>query len=156
MIGVSKSWLKSLENVNAQNEVSVTRVLFLTTLFFGIRMRFLEDGGILLLSSSKEEEKVDKAYEEIKKNYKWAGEETHLRISTLQKFYMDYTKKKGPLLFTEFKNEVDFNTNFQESRELLCKWLSEQKNVDTLKEKVKEFSSNFKGAIDKLYTAWSD
>lgn len=155
-IGASNSWLNSLETVNVQNDVSVTRVLFLTTLFFGIRRRFLEEGGLLLLSSTEEEEKVSEAYEEIKKNYQWAEIETPLRVSNLQKYYLDKKKENEALIFDTFAEEVNNNQDLKNSKDLLKKWLSDQKNVDALKEKVKSFSTTFKHSIDRLYTAWSD
>ncbi len=157
-IGASNSWLNSLENLDVSKDIAVARVLYLTTLFYGIRMRFLNDGGVLLLSTNKEEEKVTKAYNAIKGCYKWAGPdpETQLRTSFLQKYFLDKTRDNTPLVFDTFYKDMQTNQALTECNDLLKKWVSDKNNVENLKKEVKAFATTFKGSIDKLYTAWGD
>ncbi|MGA3110455.1 MAG: hypothetical protein ABSE15_00300 [Candidatus Bathyarchaeia archaeon] len=158
-VGSAKSWLNAIEQLkdNGSNQIVLTRVLYLTTLFYGLRIRLIRNnGGVLLLSSSKDEDNVSDAYDKLKEEFQWAESETTKRVSYLQDFFLSHDKKDAPLLFDAFYNEVEKNDNLKECRNKLGQWLTQKNNAETLTTNVEAFYTCFKGAINKLYTAWSD
>ena len=159
-IGTAQSLLSSLKSLNPASltDEAVTRVLYLTTLFYGRRLRFIvNDGGLLLLSSNKEEKKVIAAYREIEKTYAWAGGngETQKRVSYLQKLFISEDKPDNPLVSWTFSEDVKKDPFLKESRDKLKQWLTKE-NIAKLEVEMNDFIVCFKNSLDKLYTAWGD
>lgn len=150
--------LSSIKHLNPESvtDDNATRVLFLTAIFFGRRLRFIiEDGGFLLLSSNRDEKKVMKAYSEIKKSFNWVNDETPKNISYLQKVFIEKDKTDSPFVLWDFSQELKKDDSLQKSRDELKKWLTKQ-NIVELDAKITEFIEVFKESINSLYTAWSD
>jgi hypothetical protein len=138
---------------------SATRVLYLTTLFYGRRLRFIiNGGGLLLLNSCGEEEKVMQAYREIEKSFVWAGDssETAKHVSYLQKIFITEDKVDDPLVSWAFSEKLQKDKNLTDSKDKLKHWLTQKGNIENLEVKVGDFIVCFRSAIDKLYSAWSD
>jgi hypothetical protein len=157
-IGSAQSLVSSLKTLNSKklSDDGVIRVLFLTTIFFGRRLRFiLNEGGLILLSSIDEEKKVMEAYRQIERAFCWAADETPTRVSYLQKIFITKDTPNEPLVLWTFSEEVQRDAALQESRDRLKQWLTEQ-NINNLETKLNEFINTFKLSINKLYTAWSD
>jgi len=159
-ISSAQSLLLSLKSLDpsALTDEAVTRVLYLTGLFYGYRLRFIvNDGGLILLSSDEEERKVMSAYREIENSYGWAGSkgETPRRVSYLQKLFLSKDKPDNPYVLWTFADVVEKDGFLKESRDKLRLWLTKD-NVDNLEKKLEIFISCFKASIEKLYTAWGD
>lgn len=160
-IGAAQSLLAGLKSLNPDklSDDAVTRVLYLTTLFYGRRLRFIINvGGLLLLTSDNEEKKVMQAYREIEKNFAWAGDngETPKRVSYLQRIFISQDKVDAPLVSWTFSEILQKDPILKESKDKLQQWLTKKENIKNLEVKVNDFVVCFKSAIDKLYTAWGD
>ena len=156
-INSAKSLLSSLDlNPNALSADAVTRVLYLTAVFYGYRLRFIvNDGGLILLSSDKEDRKVENAYREIERKFQWAKDETPRRVSYLQNLFLSRNKPDDPYVLSKFTDDLKEDQVLEDSRKILWSWLTKE-NIDELKVATKDFIECFKASIDKLYTAWGD
>ena len=61
----------------SMTDKQVVHILYLIAVFYGYRLRFIiGDGGLIILSSTNEEDKVNQAYFQVIKTFEWAGDET--------------------------------------------------------------------------------
>jgi hypothetical protein len=149
------SSLKGL-NPNAMSDEDVTRVLYLTMVFFGYRLRLvLNDGGLILLSSDKEEKEVMAAYRRIEKDFQWAKDETPRRVSYLQHLFLSRNKADNPYVLAKFAEDFANDRNIKESKERLELWLTNE-NIECLKTALEDFANYFKDCVNRLYAAWCD
>ena len=154
----ASSLLDALEDFNptAKNDDVIIHILYLTSVFYGNRLRFItKDGGLVLLSTPAEEKKVNDAYNEVKKKFQWAGTETSRKVSYLQKLFVSKDKRKEPYVQAMFAEDLKTDAYLKESKEQLKSWLTKE-NVDQLKDAAKSFIDCFKNSINKLYTAWGN
>jgi len=157
-INSAKSFRSALNTLdpNALNDEVVTRVLYLTAVFYGIRLRFIiKDGGLILLSSDEEEKKVENAYRQIEKNFGWAKDETPRRVSYLQNLFLSKDTPNNPYVLAMFTKGLSRDGTIKESRDKLRLWLTKE-NIEKLSMTLDDFINCFKASVDKLYTAWSD
>ena len=106
----ASSLLDALEDFNptAKNDDVIIHILYLTSVFYGNRLRFItKDGGLVLLSTPAEEKKVNDAYNEVKKKFQWAGTETSRKVSYLQKLFVSKDKRKEPYVQAMFAEEFE-------------------------------------------------
>lgn len=158
-INSAKSFQASLSGLikYGKNDEVVNRILFLTMIFYGIRLRFItKDGGLILLSTNKEELEVEKAYRAIESSYQWADSETPRRVSYLQHLFLTKNKENAPYILASFTNDLAVDRNMQDSKLKLDSWLSKDENIKGLDKSLEEFIQKFKSGIDGLYTAWGD
>jgi hypothetical protein len=135
----------------------VERVLYFTALFYGYRLYFIiNGGGLILLSTTEESDKVMNAYREIQRNYQWAGDQTPIYISYLQKLFTDKNTPHEPYVLCAFIDEFKTDTFLGESREKLQSWLAKENNIENLRQKLGDFKDDFNESIEKLYTKWGD
>lgn len=151
-----RAFISSAMNEDKPNEGIVETLLYLTMVFYGYRLAFLRDpeaGGLILLSTSKEEDEVDKSYREIEQKFQWAGAETPRRVSALQKCWIKETKSETPYTLDVFTEDLRKDKELQESKTKLALWLTKE-NMKGLDQALQNFITTFRGDIDKLYTAW--
>jgi hypothetical protein len=133
----------------------VTHMLFLIAVFYGYRLRFIiGDGGLIVLSSISEEDKVNAAYKGILDSFGWAGDETAKRVSELQNLFISKDKKEDPYVLDKFENDINNTKSLQVSRDKLAEWLRLDSNRQTLDTKFENFVNTFKSGIDKVYSSW--
>lgn len=156
-ISLAKSLHRDIQRV--MNEDSVGRndqsqLLYLITLFYGYRLKFLiEDGGLILLSSSKEEDKVEEAYHQIEKALNWEGDKTPRRVSYLQNLFISKSKKNNPYVLDTFLDDLSHDPNLQQMLDTFGQWLNKE-NMQNVDISLQKFITTFKSSIDKLYSAW--
>jgi hypothetical protein len=144
------------ENINNDSVIqeNQTRMLYLITIFYGYRIRFInEDGGLILLYSSKDGEGVDQAYRQVENALRWKGDETPRRVSYLQNIFMENDKPGSPYFFTAFSDDLSNDQTLQELRDSLGHWLNKE-NVQNADNALQTFIRTFESSIDKLYSAW--
>jgi hypothetical protein len=158
-INAAKSLASALGGLNpeALSDVAVTHVLFLIMLFFGYRLRFIaQDGGLVLLATEKEEEKVDEAYRQVERKSLWAGKDETARLgSYLQYLFVTKDKPEDPYVFHRFADDLGKNPEIRNCPKILQSWLTKE-NIDGLKGATEGFVECFKNSLAKLYTAWGD
>jgi len=156
-INAAKSLQGTLERTSNDanlSEASQILVMFLVTLFFGLRMRFLKDaGGVILLSTPDEEKKVEKAYRQIQEAFRWDGDRTEQSISFLQNLFVRNDKPDSPYLITTLAENLDSTEALKAMRQTLLGWLT-RSNRKTLQSAIKGFVEEFEEGINKLYSAW--
>lgn len=136
------------------SEASQILVMFLVTLFFGLRMRFLKDaGGVILLSTPDEEKKVEKAYRQIQEAFRWDGESTEQSISYLQNLFVRNDRPDSPYLITTLAENLVNTDELRAMRKTLSGWLTLD-NRKALQDAIKGFVEEFEEGINKLYSAW--
>ncbi|HMB45015.1 MAG TPA: hypothetical protein VKL21_04250, partial [Candidatus Methanoperedens sp.] len=144
------------ENINKDSvsKENQTRILYLITIFYGYRIKFItEDGGMILLYSSKDEKEVDQAYRQVENYLQWEGDKTPRRVSYLQNIFMSNDKPGSPYFFTAFSDDLSNDQTLQELRDSLGQWLNKE-NVQNADNALQTFIRTFKSSIDKLYSAW--
>ncbi len=147
--------VKRIKDNNTVTDDQATRMLYLTAVFYGVRLRFvLNDGGLILLSTPEEEKKVNDAYREIIDSFQWFGTSTPNKVSELQKLFVEKNKPETPYVLTVFEKDVVSNTSLQTSRDTMKTWISNIDNRKNLFEKLNNFAEIFKISINKLYTDW--
>ena len=73
----------------------VIHVLYLIAVFYGYRLRFIiGDGGLVVLSSISEEDKVNAAYKEILDSFEWAGDKHPSEFQSFKIYSFQRIKKK--------------------------------------------------------------
>jgi hypothetical protein len=158
-IHTAESLLSSLNDFNPDkpNSLVITRIFYFTTLFYGYRLRFiLNGGGLILLTTLKENNDVTAAYRKIGENFQWAGDETAIHISHLQELFTVKHKMDSPFVLYVFSDEVDDNEFLTKSKNKLQSWLMEADNLNKLKDALEKFIKGFRTSINKLYTTWGD
>jgi hypothetical protein len=148
----------SLMNIdpNKPTSLATTRVLYFTALFYEHRLRFIiNGGGLILLSTNKENKKIINAYRQIEKDYKWAGEETPIDISYLQHLFIQKNKPDNPYVLYAFIEDIKTDKHLTESLKKLQSWLTKE-NIENLKGELENFSDVFSKAIGKLYSNWGN
>jgi hypothetical protein len=150
------SYYKDKSNTNTNITTNqVMHMLFLIAVFDGYRLRFIiGDGGLVILSSTSEEDKVNTAYQEILDSFRWADDETPKRVSELQNIFILKDKKNDPYVLDKFEKDVNNTKSLQDSRDKLADWLKIDANRLTLDSKLKNFVNTFKSGIDKVYSNW--
>lgn len=144
---------KSIQN-GQKTDSQVNRILFLFTIFYGIRLRNLQkNGGYILLSSSEEEDVVDKAYQKVKSVLNWAGDETPNRVNELQELFITNEEEKKPYSIVRFEDDLNKRDSIKESKKKLEQWLTTEKAKETQKE-LDNFIKVFKESIKKLSSYW--
>jgi hypothetical protein len=133
----------------------VIHVLYLIAVFYGYRLRFIiGDGGLIILSSTSEEDKVNEAYVKILDSFQWAGEETAKRVSELQNIFISKDKQENPYVLARFESDVNSTPSLQDSKHKLANWLEIDANRQTFDGKIENFVNVFKRGIDNVYSNW--
>jgi hypothetical protein len=143
---------------NKPDDNMVERILYLTMVFYGYRLAFIMDpeaGGLLLLSTSKDQDAVEACYEGVKDSYQWAGTETAKRVSNLQEHWRNHNKPEKPYVLDVFAKDISNDKKLQESKAKLALWLTKE-NMKGISDALQNFTTTFKTGIDRLYTAWGD
>jgi hypothetical protein len=157
-INSARSFVSCLQQLDPKeiSDEAITRVLFLTMIFFGYRLRFImNDGGLILLSTDKEETKVMEAYRQIERKFNFAKDETPKRVSYLQGLYLSKNTPDKPYVLAKFAEDLANDDNIKGSRDKLQLWLTEE-NIQNLRTALANFADCFKASVDKLYSAWSN
>jgi hypothetical protein len=132
--------------------------LYLTCLFYGYRLRFItgDAGGTVILSTTREEEKVNSAYYEISKNFEWAGSsaETTIMVSELQHLFITKDKKEDPYVQFRFAHDIQERESLRKMRNELEQWLNNESNKLKVQKALKEFIHTFQVEINSVYDAW--
>jgi hypothetical protein len=148
--------LKGVDN-NKPSDLAVTRVLYYTALFYEYRLRFIiNGGGLILLSSNEENDIVMEKYREIQKSFQWAGDETPVHVSYLQKLFTLKNKPEDPYVLHSFIKEFQTDKFLNDSKEKLQSWLSKDVSIKNLEKKLGEFIESFNESIENLYKIWGD
>lgn len=158
-INTAISLQASLEDVNPKKptDLSVTRVLYFTALFYEHRLRFIMNGGgLILLSTNKESEDVMDDYRQINKDFQWAGDETPLYVSYLQRLFTIKDKPGEPYVLSTFIDEFRADNFLSKIHSKLQSWLTEEEHIITLKGNLEHFIKDFNKSIEKLYAIWGD
>lgn len=143
-------------NAKKTNDEIVERLLYLTMVFYGYRLAFIMDpeaGGLILLSTSKEEDEVYESYREIERKFQWADIETPKRVSDLQQRWKTKNKSEASYVLQVFTNDLRKDKKLQDSKAKLALWLTKE-NMKGLDQALGAFITLFKNDIDKLYTTW--
>ena len=157
-INAATSLRASLKRIDPDSidDAAIKRFLFLNLVFFGIRMRFIdEDGGLIFLSSMRDEKAAMSAYRSLEEALDWADSETPKRVTHLQGIFMKEDKKGKRYLLDEFEKDVQKDSNLQDDIELIRKWISKEHKEKAITE-MNTFIDTFQVSIDRLYNAWSD
>ncbi len=146
-----------LIDLKSPKKDSVIRYLYLTLVFYGLHMRFtIEDGGLILLSSTRDEDAVEADYTNLQKALNWAADDTPRRVSYLQGLWINKTKSGNPYLLNDFRSELELDNELKDDLEVLTRWLTGNEgyrnNADTA---LSTFIRDFNKSLDKLYNAWS-
>lgn len=145
---------EAIKQIPASQEAA-TRLLYLTSVFYGYRLQFIiQAGGLVLLSSNKEEKKVNDSYRNFKRNFQWAGDETPRRVSYLQSLYVKKNKPDNPYVLAVFSTELTSDPLLKDSLAKLSAWTSGESNLANAHQTLQEFTARFKKGIDRLYSAW--
>lgn len=145
--------------VGDPSEPSVTRYLYLTAVFYGIRYNWIvDDGGIVLLSTTKDEEAVEKTYHDLELALNWAGDDTPMRVSYLQSLWRRRTVPAGgPYTESDFEKDLEEDRNLQDDLRVMRGFLKGnagyKKNAI---EAIDAFVTAFEGSVNGLYDAWSE
>jgi hypothetical protein len=162
----------------------IQTLLYYIMVYYGYRMKFiLEAGGLILLSSTAEQNTVHDAYRAAERALDWEGPETHGDVSYLQTLFLtrnvptsagkaqpgsDSTPAgagKGPTvsgatatvppyMFFQFRNDIPGDKNLSGMVDSLSKWVAEKEKVKAASQAVNNFALTFQTSIDQLYTAW--
>jgi len=145
-------------DLKAPTDDSVTRYLYLTMVFYGIHMRFvIDDGGLVLLSSTKDEDAVEKAYSDLQIALDWAGDDTPRRVSYLQGLWLSKTKSGESYLLSNFRDDMVTDRNLQDDLALMKKFVTgNDKYRKKADESLVHFVTTFNQGVDRLYNAWSE
>jgi hypothetical protein len=160
-VNIAYSYIRSLKRLDIEHpsDENFMRVLYLTLIFFGLHMKFvLDDGGLILLSTPKEEKTVSEAYYKIEDSYVFAGDQTPRLVSHLDDVYLSKGVKGGsgyPYVLEKFKKDLETDPVLQESMQKLKAWMNKD-NKDNLMSALQNFADTFKASLDRLYTAWGD
>jgi hypothetical protein len=157
---LAKSLKDALDRIDFKSPTddSVIRYLYLTLVFYGVHMRFvLDDSGIILLSSTKDEDAVEKAYSDLQIALDWAGDDTPRRVSYLQSLYLKKTTSGGSYLLASFRDDLLTDSTLQDDLVVMKKWVTDNKDYrDKADKALANFISTFNQSMDRLYNAWSE
>lgn len=157
---------KIISATNSQQKISsdqVTLTLYEMTSFFGNRLKFtIQEGGLILLSSTKEQKKVNEAYIEIEKKLRWGGAKTALFNSYLANLYYQQQISQPYTLQMFAKNIESDKKSFSVEEISLYKiklqfenWITNySEEVIQVNESISHFADTFQISIDKLYSSW--
>jgi hypothetical protein len=115
----------------------------------------MKGGGLILLSTHKENKKIMDAYRQIEKNFKWDGEDTPIDISYLQHLFIHKNNPNNPYVLYTFIDNIRTDTYIIDSRNKLKIWLTKE-NIENLEKDLGNFINRFKKSIDKLYSSWGN
>lgn len=151
-LSLGEAFKLSIATITAKQ---VLHILYLIAVFYGYRLRFITgDGGVIILSSTKEENEVNQAYFQIIKTFQWAGDETPCRVSQLQELFISRNKKDDPYVLFKFEHDVKNDPSLQDSREKLEAWLKTDNNKQNVELALTNFTEIFNHDISKVYSAW--
>jgi hypothetical protein len=133
-------------------------ILYLTCLFYGNRLRFItgDAGGTVILSTTREEDKVSNAYYKISTNFEWAGSsaETTVRVSELQYLFISKDKKDNPYIQFRFAHDVEETESLKKRMDELEQWLKIENNKQKVEKALHDFIDTFQEQIGRVYDAW--
>lgn len=155
-ISAAKSLSNSFKNVQSgtPSDSQINRILFLFSVFYGIRLRNLQqNGGYILLSSTEDEDLIDDAYQKIKSTLNWAGDETPNRVNELQELFVKNEKDTNPYSIVRFQQDLAQSPSLQESKDKLKAWLTAD-TAKTAQNDLDTFVFLFKQSIKKLSSYW--
>lgn len=82
--------MKYLARKGSRDPGDVVTLLYYFLVYYGYRMKFImEAGGIVLLSTAREQDAVNGAYAEVEKALNWEDSTTHLEVSYLQGLFLN-------------------------------------------------------------------
>jgi hypothetical protein len=137
----------------------VVGVMYSNLVFYGYRQRFIsEQGGMLLLLSSEDDQEVRKAYANVVIASNWGGNRTTSRryASKLQKMFVTLDKPDSPFLLNDFFGQVakdNEDPKLKDMVNVLSNWLTEE-NRTNLIAALTQFSQVFNQKVDALAKAW--
>ena len=176
--------LESLTKTGVVEPEDIQTLLYYIMVYYGYRMKFiLEAGGLVLLSSTAEQNTVHDAYRGAERALDWEGTETHRDVSYLQTLFLTRnaatsagkaqpgsdsapvgagkgptdsgtTAAGSPYMFFQFRNDIPGDKNLSGMVDSLSKWVAEKEKVKAASQAVNNFALTFQTSIDQLYTAW--
>jgi|GEM_PF-3295673 hypothetical protein len=176
--------LESLTRNGVVGPEDIQALLYYIMVYYGYRMKFiLEAGGLILLSSTAEQNTVHDAYRAAERALDWEGPETHGDVSYLQTLFLTRnvatsagkaqpgsdstpagagkgqtdsgaTAAAPPYMFFQFRNDIPGDKNLSRMVDSLSKWVAEKEKVKAASQAVNNFALTFQTGIDQLYTAW--
>lgn len=143
---------------NSIDPETVKRILYVTGLFYTVRLRFIiEGGGLVILSSKKEEETVNNLYRDFESAYDWAGVETSRRVSLLQDTFFKNDKPADPYVLQDFFDDITkpspLSSELAADLEKMKVWANKE-NLDKAKNSLEKFSSTLHDSVSNLSAAW--
>jgi hypothetical protein len=162
--------LESLMTKRPAEPEDVQTLLYYLMVYYGYRMKFvLEAGGLILLSSTAEQNTVHDAYRAAEVALDWEGTKTHGDVSYLQMLFLtkntagtDSDEQKedsksstgAPYLFFQFNNDIAGDKRLTNMVGSLTGWVEKTEEVRAASDAVNQFALTFQNSIDQLYTAW--
>lgn len=155
--------LKELGETKEPKQPPVTvetaiRILYVTGLFYTVRLRFiLEGGGLIILSTRREEDFVNDAYHNFENTFSWAGDQTPRKVSLLQDIFFKSDKPDDPYVLDNFREDLygsDLTTDLQADLKQMEEWIASGGNVNLARAALAAFVGSFKESMNKLYAAW--
>jgi len=150
--------------VQAKSETPIrpetaTRVLYITGLFYAVRLKFIvEGGGLMLLSSRQEEDQANDAYHNFENVFAWAGPDTARKVSLLQDIFFRKDTAQRPYVLDAFNEDIandrELNAELKDDLVHMTDWLKGDQNAERALTALSSFTSSFKKSVDRLYTAW--
>jgi hypothetical protein len=158
-INSAKVFHRQLERINTAgvvSEANASWILYHLAVFYGYRLRFiLQSGGLILLSSTREQEKVDSAYRAVEDSLQWAGDDTALENSYLQHLFLTKNKPDQPYVFSQFQQELEKEARLKGMHKTLYAWMQIRENREKAGTALGRFATTFQESVDRLYSAWS-
>jgi hypothetical protein len=161
--------LESLLRNASPTPEDVQSLLYYIMVYYGYRMKFIiEAGGLILLSSTAEQNGVHDAYRSAEIALDWEGSKTHGDVSYLQYLFLtknaaasDKARSDGssapsgsPYLFFQFSRDIASDKTLSGMMDTLSTWVSQKEKVGAASAAVNGFAVSFQTSIDQLYTAW--
>ncbi|MGA2199440.1 MAG: hypothetical protein ABSG45_05830 [Nitrososphaerales archaeon] len=162
--------LESLTKSDAAAPEDIQTLLYYIMVYYGYRMKFiLEAGGLILLSSTAQQNIVHDAYRAAEVALDWEGAKTHGDVSYLQTLFLtknpatgsDQTKTGGsssapgaPYMFFQFSKDIPGDRTLSSMTDSLTQWVGQKDKVKAASAAVDNFALTFQTSIDQLYTAW--
>lgn len=150
---LANSFNKAQEN--EISEIKLKRIVFLMTIFYGIRLRNLQkNGGLILLSNPKDEDEINQKYANVKTNLNWADDETPNLANRLAEFFVKNEREGSPYALSQFEEDLQNEDIIKKCMEKLTDWLTLVK-ASSAETALTEFEDTFKEKINKLSSTWN-
>jgi hypothetical protein len=147
--------MRKLPKQTAQSQEEVMHLYWLTSVLFGLQMKFtINDGGVVLLSSTEDEDRVVAAFNAFEDVFLWAEDKTAPITAQLDKVFLAKEKSGDPFVPEDLRNAMKGDVDLRDGFEQMKKWCSDPKKVERATEALDAFTSRFKESVNRLYAAW--